>query len=62
MSNEKPENKAKPPSELSLELFVARIEADKTIPESLAKAVGDHKGKSAPALFGAIKTAIGEIK
>lgn len=60
MSNGSSGNKSKPPSELSLELFAARVEADETIPEPIRSAIRTNKDKGLGPLLSKIKSVIGE--
>ena len=49
----------KPPSELSLDVFAARVAADQTLPQSVREAVTTNQNKGTLALLAAIKKAIG---
>jgi hypothetical protein len=49
----------KPPSELSLDIFAARVAADDALPQLVRKAVAENKDKGTDDLLGAIKKAIG---
>lgn len=55
MANER----EKPPSELSLDLFAARVAADEMLPPSVRNVVADNKDKPVEILLAAINKAIG---
>jgi hypothetical protein len=42
-----PSNQEKLPSELSLDIFAARIAADQSLPQSVREAITDNQGKGA---------------
>lgn len=50
----------KPPSELSFDVFAARVAADETLSKSLRQAVADNNAASMTNVLAAVKKAVSE--